>query len=99
MKLQAATVKVYYSADQKAIQSLHADGGVTLAAGTEAAEATEAVYLPATGDLTMLGHVLLTQGLTAISGEKLVMSLVTGTGTMEGHVTTTFTPAASPVKK
>ena len=100
MKLQAQTVKVNYSADQKAIQSLHADGGVTIAAGTEAAEAETADYLPATGDLTMLGHVLLTQGQSVISGEKLVMSLITGTGTMEGRVTTTFAPAAaSPVKK
>ena len=99
LKLQAETVRVNYSADQKAVQSLHAEGGVTVAAGTEAASAAVADYLPATGDLTMLGNVLLTQGQSAIAGEKLVMSLVTGIGTMEGRVTTTFVPAAAPVKK
>ena len=99
LKLQADLVRVNYTADQKTIESLHAEGGVTLAAGTEVASAAVADYLPATGDLTMLGHVLLTQGQSAISGEKLVMSLVTGIGTMEGRVTTTFVPAAAPVKK
>ena len=98
MKLEAGTVKVNYSAGQKAIESLHADGGVTLVAGTEAAQSDAADYAPGTGDLTMTGKVLLTQGQAAISGETLVISLKTGTGTMQGRVTTTFNPAA-PVKK
>ena len=95
MKLSAGIVTVEYSADKKAINTLHAAGGVTLAAGTDAAQATEADYKPDTGDLVMTGDVLLTQGAAAISGQKLVLSLKTGTGTMEGRVTTTFTPGGN----
>ncbi len=75
MKLQAGAVVVVYSADNQAIQSLHADGGVTLAAGTDAATAESADYSPDTGDLVLTGHVVLTQGQAAISGEKLTLSL------------------------
>lgn len=92
MKLQAGEVRVEYAADKKAIAALRATGGVMLAAGTDAAKASEAEYRPETGDLVMSGDVLLTQGPAAISGQKLVLSLRTGTGTMEGRVTTTFTP-------
>ena len=92
MKLQAGTVTILYSADNKAIESLHAAGGVTLAAGTDAATAESADYLPDTGDLTLIGHVVLTQGQAAISGEELVLSLKSGTGTMSGRVTTIFSP-------
>ncbi len=95
MKLQAAEVQVVYSADKKAIQTLHASGGVTLAAGTDAAKASEADYKPDTGDLVMTGDVVLTQGAAAISGQKLTLDLKTGTGTMEGRVTTIFTPGGN----
>ncbi len=95
MKLHAAEVLVEYSKDKKAIQTLHASGGVTLAAGTDAAQADTADYKPDTGDLIMLGHVILTQGPAAISGEKLTLSLKSGTGTMDGRVTTTFTPGGN----
>ena len=95
MKLTAAEVRVEYSADNKAIQSLHASGGVTLAAGTDAAQAREADYKPDTGDLVLTGDVLLTQGPAAISGQKLVISLKSGTGTMVGRVITTFTPGGN----
>ena len=92
MRLQAGSVTIHYSADKKAIENLHAEGGVTLAAGTDAATAESADYRPDTGDLTLLGNVVLTQGAAAISGEKLVLSLQSGTGTMSGRVTTIFTP-------
>lgn len=92
MRLQAGTVTITYSADKKSIASLHAEGGVTLSAGTDAATAESADYLPDTGDLTLVGGVVLTQGPAAISGEKLVLSLQSGTGTMSGRVTTIFTP-------
>jgi len=95
MKLQAGVVTVEYAQDKKAIAALHASGGVTLAAGTDAAQASEADYKPDTGDLVMSGDVLLTQGAAAISGQKLVLSMKTGTGTMEGPVTTTFTPGGN----
>ena len=92
MKVQAGTVLVHYSADKKAIQSLHAEGGVTVAAGTDAATAETADYMPDSGELILQGAVVLTQGQAAISGQKLTLSLKSGTGTMEGRVTTIFTP-------
>ncbi len=95
MKLQAGLVTIHYSADRKAIESLHAEGGITLAAGTDAATAETADYIPDTGDLTLVGHVVLTQGQAAISGERLVLSLKSGTGTMSGRVTTIFTPGGN----
>lgn len=92
MRLSAAEVRVEYSADGKAIQRLHATGGVLLAGATEAAEAAEAVYTIGTGEVVMKGNVLLTQGGNAISGQTLIVDLATGQGRMEGRVTTTFTP-------
>ena len=92
MRLQAGIVTIRYSADNRSIESLHAAGGVTLAAGTDAATATSADYLPDSGDLTLMGGVVLTQGQAAMSGERLVLSLKSGTGTMSGRVTTIFTP-------
>ncbi len=92
MKLQAGEVMITYSADKKAIQNLHASGGVTLAAGTDAATAASADYSPDSGDLVLVGGVVLTQGQAALSGEKLTLSLKSGLGTMSGRVTTIFTP-------
>lgn len=95
MKLSAGEVRVEYGTDGTGISRLFASGGVTLKAGTDAAEAVEAVYTVATGEVVMQGHVLLTQGQAAISGEKLVVSLKDGTGKMEGRVTTTFVPGGN----
>ena len=92
MRLTAATVLVEYSTDKKAIKSLHAAGGVTVTTGTDAATSDSADYAPDSGDLILIGHVVLTQGLAALSGEKLTLSLKSGTGTMSGRVTTVFTP-------
>lgn len=93
MILKAATLQVQYAQDKKSIARMLADGGVKLAAGTEAASSQSADYAPETGDLVLKGDVLLTQGNSAISGQILTISLKTGLGTMEGRVTTTFTPA------
>lgn len=92
MKVQAGEVLVTYSPDKKAIQSLHAQGGVTVAAGTDAATSDTADYSPDTGDLILQGSVVLTQGAAALSGQKLTLSLKSGLGTMSGRVTTIFTP-------
>lgn len=92
MKVQAGEVLVTYSKDKKAIQSLHAQGGVTVAAGTDAATSDTADYSPDTGDLILEGSVVLTQGAAALSGQKLTLSLKSGLGTMSGRVTTIFTP-------
>jgi lipopolysaccharide export system protein LptA len=92
MRLQAGEVTIQYSVDQRSIQTLHAEGGVTLAAGTDAATAQSADYSPDTGDLILIGQVVLTQGPAALSGAKLTLNLKSGTGSMSGRVTTIFTP-------
>lgn len=92
MRLTAALVMIRYSADRQSIESLRAEGGVTLSAGSDAASAQSADYLPGSGELTLSGDVVLTQGQAAISGQKLVLNLETGLGTMSGRVTTIFTP-------
>ncbi len=92
MRLAAGTIRVEYGADGKSINRLIASGGVTLANGAEAAEAQEAIYTIATGEVVMTGDVLLTQGQTALSGQKLIIDLKAGTGRMEGRVQTTFIP-------
>lgn len=97
MRLQAAVVTVEYgSADRSKISHLHAAGGVTLVSAAEAAEAKEADYSVATGDVILTGDVLLTQGENVISGQKLTVDLKTGTGQMEGRVRSVLQPGAAP---
>ena len=95
MRLQAAAVRVEYGVDGTGIARLIASGGVVLAAGTDAAEATTADYTVASGEVVLEGSVLLTQGQAAISGDKLIINLKTGLGRMVGRVTTTFTPGGN----
>jgi lipopolysaccharide export system protein LptA len=95
MRLSAAAIRVEYSADGKEINRLHASGGVLLVNATDAAQAAEAVYTIASGEVVMTGNVLMTQGQTAIKGQRLVIDLKSGTGRMEGGVTTTFTPGSN----
>ena len=95
MRLSAAEVRVEYAEGGGGIDRLHATGGVTLANATDAAEAQEAVYTIASGEVVMTGNVLLTQGPNAISGQRLVINLTTGSGVMEGRVQTVFQPGAS----
>ena len=96
MRLSADEVKVDYAPGQNGargeITRLTATGNVTLASDSEAAEAQEAVYEVAKGEVTMKGSVLLTQGPNVISGETLVVSLKDGTGTMSGRVRTVIDP-------
>lgn len=95
MRLSASTIRVIYDATGKEIDRLVASGQVLIVNATDAAEAAEAVYTIASGEVVMQGNVLMTQGQTAINGEKLVINLKTGTGRMEGGVTTTFTPGGN----
>jgi lipopolysaccharide export system protein LptA len=95
MRLTAPEVQVDYAADGQKIARLHATGGVTLANGGEAAEAQEAVYTIASGEVVMTGDVLLTQGTSALSGKVLTVDLATGTGVMEGRVQTVFIPGSA----
>ncbi len=95
MRLSAGKIRVIYDATGKEIDRLVASGQVLIVNATDAAEAAEAVYTIASGEVVMQGNVLMTQGQTAIKGEKLVINLKTGTGRMEGGVTTTFTPGGN----
>jgi lipopolysaccharide export system protein LptA len=99
MRLSAGSVTVTYAAatdgKQGRIERLTASGGVTLASGTEAAEAKEAIYEVPASRITMTGDVLLTQGQSVISGQTLVVDLKSGTGTMEGRVRTVLQPGGN----
>ena len=99
MRLSARKLRIEYAAatetDQGGVSRILASGGVTLVSGPEAAEAEEAVYTLATGEVVMTGSVLLTQGFNALSGEKLVVDLDTGTGLMLGRVRTVIRPAGA----
>lgn len=92
MRLSATEIKVEYSADKTGIAKLYATGKVLLVNAKDAAQADQAVYTIATGEVVMTGNVLLTQGQAAMSAENLVIDLTSGTGRLEGRVTTTFTP-------
>jgi lipopolysaccharide export system protein LptA len=96
MRLSAGEVLVEYTAeDRTRIARLLATGGVTLASGTDAAEAREAEYEIVTGTVVLTGGVLLTQGQNTITGQKLTIDLKTGTGRMEGRVKTVLTPGGN----
>lgn len=95
MKLSATEIRVEYSADKKSINKLYATGRVLLVNASDAAEADEAIYTIASGEVVMTGNVLLTQGQAAMSSQKLIIDLKSGTGRMDGRVTTTFTPGAN----
>lgn len=95
MRLQAGEIRVEYGADGKGINRLFATGGVLIVNATDAAEAAEAVYTIASGEVLMSGKVLMTQGQTAIKGDRLTINLKSGTGRMEGGVTTTFMPGGN----
>lgn len=92
MKLSANEMRVQYAADKKGIEKLFASGKVLLVNATDAAEAEQAVYTIASGQVEMSGNVLLTQGQATMAAQKLVIDLKTGTGRLDGRVTTTFVP-------
>lgn len=84
MRLSANKVVVEYTqgANRK-ISKLHATGNVILVNGTEAAEASEAVYTIDNGNIVMIGNVILTQGQTALSSQRMVVDLKTGKATLD----------------
>ena len=92
MTIKAGNARVENRADGSGIERLFFTGRVTFASDTEAAEADEAVYTVAEGQVVMTGDVLLTQGQTTIAGQKLVYDLQKGTGQMQGRVQTSFVP-------
>jgi lipopolysaccharide export system protein LptA len=96
MRLSAALVRVEYHTDGGGIARLHAEGGVTLVSGNEAAEAREAVYDIDAGRVVMTGEVLLTEDGNALSGDRLVIDLNAGTAQMEGRVRTILQGGSRP---
>jgi lipopolysaccharide export system protein LptA len=100
LRLAADRVEVFYDEASTQptgkVQRMIATGNVTLANGSEAAEADHAVYEVAAGTIAMDGNVLLTQGQNALSSEKLSIDLNKGTGQLEGRVQTIFVPGSQP---
>ena len=92
MTITAGEARVDYTPDGKGIDKVFLSGRVLFASPTDAAEANEAVYTIASGEVVLTGDVLLTQGATTISGGRLVYDLDAGTGSMEGRVQTVFVP-------
>jgi len=95
MKLSADKVVVQYvQGDTQKIDNLDATGNVTLVNGPDAAEARQAIYDVASGNVTLIGEVLLTQGQNVMSGEHTVVNLSDGTAQMNGRVRSVLQPAA-----
>ena len=96
LRLGASTVRVEYATDDRTrVERIVASGGVTLVSAAEAAEAKDAVYTVANGQVVMTGDVLLTQNGGTIAGQKLSVDLKTGTGQMDGRVRTIISPKGS----
>ncbi len=95
MRLSAPTVTVdYVSGDQSRIERLHATGGVTLVSGPDAAESSEAIYQVGSGDITLIGDVVLTQGPNVLTGQKMFVNLGDGTARVEGRVRSILQPGS-----
>lgn len=96
LRMAADRIQVFYDqageTSTGTVQRMVADGNVTLANGSEAAEADHATYEVAQGTIQMRGNVLLTQGQNALSSETLDIDLNRGTGQLQGRVQTIFVP-------
>lgn len=92
LRLEGDNISVFYAADGSTVTRLEAKGSVFLSTGFEAAEAAEAVYDVASGNVSMAGDVILTQGPNALAGERLRIDLNTGAADMQGRVRTVIRP-------
>ena len=92
LRLAAERVEVEYAEGSRRIVRLTAEGGVTLVAGEDAAEAQSADYDVEAGEIVLAGDVVLTQGAAAggaaLSAETLRVDLATGEALLEGRVRT-----------
>jgi len=100
LKIEADSLLVEYEADGDgsatgAIHTMTASGNVVLTNGAEAAQASVAVYLIASGTVKMTGDVILTQGRNAIAGNVLNIDLNTGDAVFEGRVRTILEPESN----
>lgn len=94
MKLSADRVVVQYvQGGTQKIDNLDATGNVTLVNGPDAAEARQAIYDVGSGNVTLIGDVLLTQGQNVMSGERMVVNLSDGTAQMNGRIRSVLQPA------
>lgn len=95
MRLSADRVVVTYAANNpQKISKLHAEGNVTLASGTDAAEAKAADYDVTSGNVVLTGDVLLTQGANVLAGETVTVNLASGTANASGRVRSVLQPGA-----
>lgn len=95
MRLSAETVTVIYAeGGQNRIKTLHAKGKVTLVSGPDAAEAAEATYDVATGHVTLIGNVVLTQGQNVLTGDRMTVDLASGQARVDGRVRSVLQPAS-----
>ena len=96
MRLAADAVTVEYAeGGQSRIQSLHATGNVTLVSGEDAAEAAEATYDVASGNVVLTGDVVLTQGQNVLTGNHMTVNLESGTAQVEGRVRSVLQPGTN----
>ncbi|MFV0245218.1 MAG: LptA/OstA family protein [Qingshengfaniella sp.] len=101
MTLTAPEITVHYLHNPDGslsgdIDRITASGGVMIVTPTEAAEARDAIYTPASSEMVMTGDVVLTQGGNTLAGERLTVDLETGTGRVEGRVRTILQPGNQP---
>ena len=93
MRLSADEVTVDYAeGGQERIRSLTAIGNVTLVSGADAAEAQQAVYDVAGGQVVLTGEVLLSQGGNVLSGDRMTVDLATGAAQVQGRVRSVLQP-------
>lgn len=93
MRLAADRVTVTYAAGgQQRISALRAEGHVTLASGEDAAEAGSADYDVESGNVVLVGDVLLTQGRNVLAGDRVTVNLATGTAQAAGRVRSVLQP-------
>ena len=101
LRLTADRVEVKYDENSEsdsetgAIQNMTAQGNVFISNGAETAQGERAEYDVASGMITMVGSVVLTQGENVISGQTLTINLNEGQGRVEGRVRSIFTPKKS----
>lgn len=96
MRLAADKVTVNYAeGDQSKITSLEASGNVTLVSGADAAEAQNATYDVASGQVTLTGDVVMTQGKNVLSGQTVTVDLASGTAQVQGRVRSVLQPGGN----
>lgn len=88
MRLRAETLEVQYQGGggQGAIERLRATGDVIMSNGRETARAQAVDYHIPSGQIVLIGDVLIVQDGNSISGERVRIDLNAGTANIEGGV-------------